>query len=111
MSKINFIHVPKTGGRYFHHCVLKHNKKKIKDLGHEFCYQTTADNWKAEIQSTKYHKKTVRKRESRRNRASTQMGHQKVTLRRQELPLEESEKSDLVKRTIRPLAVFSAGGG
>ena len=43
--------------------------------------------------------------------ASTQMSHQKVTLRNQELPLEKSEKSDLFKRTIRPLAVFSAGGG
>ena len=57
MSKINFIHVPKTGGTYFHHCVLRHNKQKIKDLGHAFCYQAAAYNWKTWIQSTKYQKR------------------------------------------------------
>ena len=43
--------------------------------------------------------------------ASMQMSHQKVTLRTQEVPLGKSEKSDLFKRTIRSLVVFSAGGG
>ena len=57
MSKINFIHIPKTGGTYFHHCVFAPNKKRMNNLGHSFCYQTKAYSWKTWMSDSKYRKK------------------------------------------------------